>query len=51
MAFLQLNVRGRLMGFSLLCILLAAVMGTTIIKVRTVNEFTDRTVTCGFQPL
>ena len=44
-AFLQLNVRGRLiLGFSLLCILLAAVVGTTIIKVRTVNEFTDRTV-------
>ena len=45
MAFLQLNVRGRLiLGFSLLCILLAAVVGTTIIKVRTVNESTDRTV-------
>jgi methyl-accepting chemotaxis protein len=44
-AFLQLNVRGRLiLGFSLLCILLAAVVGTTIIKVRTVNESTDRTV-------
>jgi methyl-accepting chemotaxis protein len=44
-AFLQLNIRGRLiLGFSLLCILLAAVVGTTIIKVSTVNESTDRTV-------
>jgi len=45
MAFLQLNIRGRLIaGFSVLCVLLAAVVGTTIIKVRTVNEATDRTV-------
>src|ERR1700730_4298008 len=45
MAFLQLNIRGRLiLGFSVLCILLAGVIGTTIIKVRTVNEATDRTV-------
>jgi methyl-accepting chemotaxis protein len=44
-AFLQLNVRGRLiLGFSLLCVLLAVVVGTTIIKVRSVNESTDRTV-------
>jgi methyl-accepting chemotaxis protein len=44
-AFLQLNIRGRLIaGFSVLCVLLAAVVGTTIIKVRTVNESTDRTV-------
>src|SRR5712664_4947538 len=44
-AFLQLNIRGRLiLGFSVLCILLAGVIGTTIIKVRTVNEATDRTV-------
>jgi methyl-accepting chemotaxis protein len=44
-AFLQLNIRGRLiLGFSVLCILLAAVVGTTIIKVRTVNESTERTV-------
>ena len=45
MAFLQLNIRGRLIaGFSVLCVLLAAVVGTTIIKVRTVNESTDQTV-------
>jgi methyl-accepting chemotaxis protein len=45
MAFLQLNIRGRLiLGFSVLCVLLAAVVGTTIIKVRTVSEATDRTV-------
>ena len=45
MAFLQLNIRGRLvLGFSILCILLAGVVGTTIIKVRTVSESTDRTV-------
>ena len=44
-AFLQLNIRGRLiLGFSVLCILLAGVVGTTIIKVRTVSESTDRTV-------
>ena len=45
MTFLQLNIRGRLiLGFSVLCVLLAAVVGTTIIKVRTVSESTDRTV-------
>ena len=45
MAFLQLNIRGRLIaGFSVLCLLLAVVVGATIIKVRTVNESTDRTV-------
>ena len=45
MAFLHLNIRGRLiLGFGVLCILLAGVVGTTIIKVRTVNESTDRTV-------
>ena len=45
MAFLQLNIRGRLiLGFSVLCVLLAAVVGTTIIKVRTVSESTDRTI-------
>ena len=43
--FAQLNIRGRLiLGFSLLCILLAAVVGTTMVKVRTVRESTDRTV-------
>ncbi len=45
MSFLQLNIRGRLIfGFSILCILLAAVVGTTLIKVQTVSELTDRTV-------
>jgi methyl-accepting chemotaxis protein len=44
-AFLQLNIRGRLiLGFSVLCLLLAGVIGTTITKVHTVNEATDRTV-------
>ena len=42
---LNLNIRGRLiLGFSVLCALLAVVVGTTIVKVRAVNEFTDRTV-------
>ncbi len=45
MAFVNLNIRGRLiLGFSVLCILLAGVVGTTIVKVRTLNEATDRTV-------
>src|SRR4051812_15196902 len=45
MAFLNLNIRGRLiLGFSVLCALLAVVVGTTIVKVRAVNESTDRTV-------
>ena len=45
MPFLNLNIRGRLIaGFGILCLLLAGVVGTTIIKVRTVNEATDRTV-------
>ena len=45
MAFLNLNIRGRLiLGFSVLCVLLAAVVGTTIVKVRAVNESTERTV-------
>jgi methyl-accepting chemotaxis protein len=44
-AFLQLNIRGRLiLGFSVLCLLLAGVIGTTINKVHTVSEATDRTV-------
>ncbi len=44
-AFLHLNIRGRLIfGFSVLCLLLAGVVGTTILKVRTVSEATDRTV-------
>jgi len=42
---LQLNIRGRLvLGFSVLCLLLAGVIGTTIVKVHTVREATDRTV-------
>ena len=45
MALLNLNIRGRLiLGFSVLCALLAVVVGTTIVKVRAVNESTDRTV-------
>ena len=45
MAFLNLNIRGRLiLGFSVLCALMAVVVGVTIVKVRTVNESTDRTV-------
>jgi methyl-accepting chemotaxis protein len=45
MSFSQLNIRGRLIfGFSILCILLATVVGTTLIKVQTVNESTERTV-------
>jgi methyl-accepting chemotaxis protein len=45
MPLLHLNIRGRLIfGFSVLCALLAAVVGTTILKVRTVNEATERTV-------
>ena len=45
MAFSNLNIRGRLiLGFSVLCALLACVVGITIIKVRNVNEATDRTV-------
>jgi methyl-accepting chemotaxis protein len=45
MEFLHLNIRGRLiLGFSVLCLLLAGVVGTTMVKVHTVNEATDRTV-------
>jgi methyl-accepting chemotaxis protein len=45
MAILHLNIRGRLiLGFSVLCILLAGVVATTLLKVHTVNEATDRTV-------
>ena len=45
MAFLNLNIRGRLiLGFSVLCALLAIVVGTTIVKVNAVNEATNRTV-------
>jgi methyl-accepting chemotaxis protein len=42
---MHLNIRGRLiLGFSVLCALLAVVVGTTIVKVRTVSESTERTV-------
>ncbi len=45
MKSLHLNIRGRLiLGFSILCFLMAGVVGTTITKVRTVSESTDRTV-------
>lgn len=45
MALVHLNIRGRLiLGFSMLCILLAGVVGTTMVKVRSVSEATDRTV-------
>src|SRR5438105_2533135 len=45
MARLHLNIAGRLtLGFSVLCLLLAAVVGTTIVKVQSVREATDRTV-------
>jgi len=43
---LNLNIRGRLiLGFGVLCALLAVVVGTTIVKVSAVNEATSRTVT------
>ncbi len=45
MPSLHLNIRGRLIfGFGVLCALLAAVVGITILKVQTVNEATERTV-------
>jgi methyl-accepting chemotaxis protein len=45
MTFPHLNIRGRLiLGFSVLCVLLAAVIGVTLIKVDNVTEVTDRTV-------
>jgi methyl-accepting chemotaxis protein len=45
MSLLKLNIRGRLvLGFSMLCILLVAVVGVTIVKVRTLSESTDRMV-------
>ena len=45
MASMDMNIRGRLiLGFGVLCVLLAGVVSTTIVKVRTVNESTDRTV-------
>jgi methyl-accepting chemotaxis protein len=45
MPSLNLNIRGRLiLGFSMLCMLLAGVVGTTIVKVSAVSEATERTV-------
>jgi methyl-accepting chemotaxis protein len=45
MQILQFNIRGRLIfGFSVLCALLVAVVGTTIVKVGSVSLATDRTV-------
>jgi methyl-accepting chemotaxis protein len=45
MPSLHLNIHGRLIfGFGVLCALLAAVVGITILKVQTVNEATERTV-------
>jgi methyl-accepting chemotaxis protein len=45
MSFLHLNIRGRLvLGFSVLCILLAGVVVTTLVKVRSVSDASDRTV-------
>jgi len=45
MPSLTLNIRGRLItGFSVLCLLLALVVGLTIIRVRSVEQATDRTV-------
>ena len=44
-ALVHLNIRGRLiLGFSVLCILLASIVGTTMVKIRSVSEATDRTV-------
>ena len=48
---LNLNIRGRLiLGFSVLCALLAIVVGTTIVKVSAVNEATSRTVNFVCRP-
>ncbi len=45
MAVLQLNIRGRLvLGFAVLCLLLAGAVITTIVKVRDVREATGRNV-------
>src|SRR5438477_9332703 len=45
MAFLHLNIRGRLiLGFGVLCALLACVVGVTIVKVSAVNVSTERNV-------
>jgi methyl-accepting chemotaxis protein len=45
MSVLNLNIRGRLIaGFGSLCVLLAAVVGITMVKVTSVNEATARNV-------
>jgi len=45
MKVLHLNIRGRLiLGFSVLCVLLAVAVGTTIVKVHSVSHTMDRTV-------
>ena len=45
MPTMNLNIGARLiLGFSILCVLLAGVVGITIVKVRTVNEATERNV-------
>jgi len=46
MAIMNLNIRGRLIfGFGSLCLLLAAIVVVTMIRVQTVNQATERTVT------
>jgi methyl-accepting chemotaxis protein len=45
MDIFRLNIRGRLiLGFSIVCLLLASVVGITLVKVRSVSEAMDRTV-------
>jgi len=45
MELLQLNIRGRLiLGFSILCALLAGIVGTTILKLHTVQTATELSV-------
>jgi methyl-accepting chemotaxis protein len=45
LAKFQMNIRARLIaGFGILCVLLAAVVGMTLIEVHGVNDATDRTV-------
>src|SRR5436853_6825815 len=44
LAKFNMNIRARLVaGFSVLCILLAAVVGITLFKVQRVSDATDRT--------
>jgi len=45
MEMFRLNIKGRLiLGFSIVCLLLASVVGITLVKVRSVSEAMDRTV-------